>query len=69
MTKTDVVYLKLRRIARALRTDCYGQDMVEYTLIAGFVACAVIILVPQISGSINTVMSKANSILIQASAS
>jgi Flp pilus assembly pilin Flp len=69
MTKTGVVFLKLRRIAQALRNDCNGQDLIEYSLITGFVACAAITLVPQISDSINTVMSKVNSVMIQAAAS
>src|SRR5881409_3754574 len=62
MAMTSVVYLKLWRIARALRSNCEGQDLVEYALMAGFIVAGVVTLAPEIADSFVTVMSKANSV-------
>jgi Flp pilus assembly pilin Flp len=56
-----------RLIAFVKKDD--GQDLIEYSLITGFVACAVVTCVPEVSDSINAVMSKVNSLMILASAS
>ena len=69
MTKTSVLYPKLWRIARALRNDYGGQDLIEYALIAGFVATALSALTPQVSESVQTILSKANTVLIAAASS
>src|SRR5437867_4547792 len=73
MAMTIFVYLKLWRIelwriARALRSNCEGQDLVEYALMAGFIVTGVVTLAPEIADSFVTVMSKANSVLVGAAA-
>ncbi len=63
---------RLRRLAVDLRTvvnDTRGQDLIEYALMAGFVALATTALVPGITSSINVVFSKVNSVMILAASS
>jgi len=51
----------LRKICRGLRrlsTDTRGQDLVEYTLMAGFVAVMAGVISPGIAASIITVFGK-----------
>ena len=48
-------------------TDTRGQDMIEYALMAGFVAVAAGAVVPNIVPSISTVFSKVDSVLTNAS--
>ena len=45
-----------------------GQDLVEYALLAGFVAVAAGALLPSISGSISVIFSKMASVLSAAAA-
>ncbi len=49
--------------------DTKGQDLIEYALMAGFVAVAAGAIMPNISSSITTIFSKVNSLLVQAAAS
>jgi pilus assembly protein Flp/PilA len=49
--------------------DRQGQDLIEYALMAGFVAVAAGAIMPGVASSINIVFSKANSILIDAASS
>ncbi len=49
-------------IARLLK-DRKGQDMVEYALLAGFIAVAAGALLPGISGSISTIFSRMASVV------
>ena len=49
--------------------DCRGQDMIEYALLAGFVAVAAGAVSPGIASSINIVFSKVNSVMIIAASS
>lgn len=49
--------------------DKRGQDLIEYALMAGFVAVAAGALMPAISGSISTVFSKIGSVMTAAAAS
>ena len=46
--------------------DTRGQDLVEYALLAGFVAVAAGALLPGISSSISTIFSKMASVLTAA---
>ncbi len=55
--------LRLRIWSALLRKDTRGQDLVEYALLAGFVAVAAGALLPAISGSISTIFSKMGSVL------
>ncbi len=46
--------------------DEQGQDLIEYALMAGFVAVAAGALMPNVSSSISTVFSKIQSLLANA---
>jgi pilus assembly protein Flp/PilA len=48
--------------------DTRGQDLIEYALMAGFVAVAAGAIMPGVASSINIVFSKVNSVMIQAAA-
>jgi pilus assembly protein Flp/PilA len=43
--------------------DEQGQDLVEYALAAGLVAVAAVACMPGLSGTVNTVFSKVESIV------
>ena len=49
--------------------DTRGQDLIEYALMAGFVAVAAGAIMPGVASSINIIFSKVNSIMIDAAAS
>ena len=49
--------------------DKHGQDLIEYALMAGFVAVAAGALMPNVSSSISTVFSKVTSLMNAAAAS
>ena len=49
--------------------DRKGQDLIEYALMAGFVAVAAGAIMPGVASSINIVFSKVNSLMIEAAAS
>ena len=59
MTK---IYIALQRLFK----DKEGQDLVEYALLAGFIAVAAGSILPRISGSISTIFSKMASVLTNA---
>ncbi|MBI3470532.1 MAG: Flp family type IVb pilin [Candidatus Solibacter usitatus] len=61
----------LLKIAVALQLwkDRRGQDLIEYALMAGFVAVAAGAVMPGVASSINIVFSKINSIMVDAAAS
>jgi len=59
MDRINIYFLKLR----GLVDDNEGQDMVEYALLAGFVAVAAGALLPAISSSISTIFSRMGSVL------
>lgn len=58
-SKMNLFLLKLRTLAE----DEEGQDLVEYALLAGFVAVAAGALLPAISTSISTIFSRMGSVL------
>ena len=64
MTRITNLVLKLK-----VWKDTRGQDLIEYALMAGFVAVAAGALMPNIASSISTVFSKISSILADAAAS
>jgi pilus assembly protein Flp/PilA len=64
MTKLLHAAMKLR-----IGKDTRGQDLIEYALMAGFVAVAAGAIMPNISASISTIFSKINSVMTQAAAS
>jgi pilus assembly protein Flp/PilA len=49
--------------------DEQGQDLIEYALMAGFVAVSAGAIMPGVSSSINVVFSKVNSVMIKAASS
>jgi Flp pilus assembly pilin Flp len=49
--------------------DRRGQDLIEYALMAGFVAVAAGAIMPGVASSINIVFSKVNSLMVDAAAS
>jgi pilus assembly protein Flp/PilA len=51
---------------RDLWRDEQGQDLIEYALMAGFVAVAAGAAMPSVSASISTVFSKVQSLLTAA---
>lgn len=57
--KLMLLYIRLRRLVK----DTAGQDLVEYALLAGFVAVAAGALLPGISNSISTIFSRMGSVL------
>ncbi len=46
--------------------DNRGQDLIEYALMAGFVAVAAAAIMPNVSTSISTIFSKVESVLTAA---
>ncbi|MBS1826848.1 MAG: Flp family type IVb pilin [Bryobacteraceae bacterium] len=62
---------KLTNMVIALRIwkDTRGQDLIEYALMAGFVAVAAGAVMPGISTQISTIFSKIQSLLTTAAAS
>lgn len=55
---TECVFLKLKALK-----DSKGQDLIEYALMAGFVAVAAGATMPTVASSISTVFSKISSLL------
>ena len=56
MTRTMNLVLKLR-----IWKDTKGQDLIEYALMAGFVAVAAGAIMPGVASSISTIFSKISS--------
>ena len=54
---------KLYKIAMGLRIwkDTKGQDLIEYALMAGFVAVAAGAIMPNVATQVGTIFSKVNS--------
>ena len=51
----------------AFQNNTHGQDLIEYALMAGFVAVAAGALMPGVSKSISTIFSKVASVMTNAS--
>jgi Flp pilus assembly pilin Flp len=45
--------------------DTRGQDLIEYALMAGFVAVAAGAIMPTVAGHISTIFSKVSSALVE----
>ena len=58
---------KLYSFILTLTRDEEAQDMVEYALLAGFIAVAAGAILPNISESISTIFSKMSSLVLLAS--
>jgi Flp pilus assembly pilin Flp len=48
-------------------TDCHGQDLIEYALMAGFVAVSAGAIMPGVASSISKIFSKVGSVMSAAS--
>ena len=49
-----------------LGRDTRGQDLIEYALMAGFVAVAAGAIMPTVSSNISTIFSKVSSVMAEA---
>ena len=58
MTRIANMALKLR-----IWKDRHGQDLIEYALMAGFVAVAAGAIMPGVATSISTIFSKVSSVI------
>ena len=63
----DMERLRRLLLKAAVWKDTRGQDLVEYALLAGFVAVAAGALLPGISSSISVIFSRMGSVLTAAS--
>jgi pilus assembly protein Flp/PilA len=61
--KKEMNRMKRFLLHAAVWKDTRGQDLVEYALLAGFVAVAAGALLPGISTSISTIFSRMGSVL------
>ena len=57
---------KLYIVVQRLLKEKQGQDLVEYALLAGFIAVAAGALLPGVSGSISKIFSRMASVLSNA---
>ena len=62
MTLIQMMQMGLVKLAKETR----GQDLVEYALMAGFVAVAAGAVMPTVSGSISTIFSNVASVMAAA---
>ena len=64
-----IVCLKVLRRFREFLSDRRGQDLIEYALMAGFIAVSVVTMFDGVASSFVTVMSKVNSVMVVAGSS
>lgn len=65
--KGELTMTKLFNLMQTLKNDETAQDMVEYALLAGFIAVAAGAVLPGISNSLSTIFSKMASLTSVAS--
>jgi len=63
------MYLGLQNGIRELLGDRRGQDLIEYALLAGFIATSVVTMFDGVASSFVTIMSKVNTIMVIAGSS
>lgn len=63
MNKLIAAVVRFEKWRSELWRDEQGQDLIEYALMAGFVAVSAGALMPGISASISTVFSKVGSVM------
>ena len=56
----------MRTIALSIWKDESGQDLIEYALMAGFVAVAAGAIMPTVSSNLSQIFSKVSSVMRQA---
>ena len=69
MKRIEGLSKKLCTWVIGLARDSQGQDLIEYALMAGFVAVAAAATMPDISNTLSTVFSKVGSVMTAAAAS
>lgn len=62
-----MVYLKTLALRLRVMADSKGQDLIEYALMAGFVAVAAGAIMPNVATAISQIFSKINSVMADAS--
>ena len=62
------MFHKLTQFLRTLKNDNKGQDLIEYALMAGFVAVAAGAVLPNVSTQIAAIFNKINGLLTTAAA-
>ena len=62
-----MVSIQIWSAAQRILRDKRGQDLIEYALMAGFVAVAAGAIMPGVADSISTIFSKVSSVLSVAS--
>jgi Flp pilus assembly pilin Flp len=63
MRITTVVALRLWRHLAALDSQCAGQDLIEYALMAGLIATGIVTMSPAVASAFVDMMSKVNSVV------
>jgi len=63
------ISLRLLTGLRELLSNQHGQDLIEYALMAGFVATAVVTMSNSLAGSFVIMMSKVNTVIVLAGSS
>ncbi|MBZ5612012.1 MAG: Flp family type IVb pilin [Acidobacteriia bacterium] len=58
-----VNYIQLSTVLARIWRDRRGQDLIEYALMAGFVAVAAGAIMPGVASSISTIFSQISSVL------
>ena len=56
----------MKQIVLNILRDDRGQDLIEYALMAGFVAVAAGAIMPNVASNVSQIFSKVNSVMIQA---
>ena len=56
----------MQAVTTKLARDARGQDLIEYALMAGFVAVAAGAVMPNVASSISTIFSQISSVLAAA---
>lgn len=67
METANKTLLRLRIWQLGLWKETRGQDLIEYALMAGFVAVAAGAIMPNVASSISTIFSQISSVLTSAS--
>ncbi|HYP15442.1 MAG TPA: Flp family type IVb pilin [Bryobacteraceae bacterium] len=57
---------KIKTLVLNVIRDNRGQDLIEYALMAGFVAVAAGAIMPGVSTNISTIFSRVSSVMVQA---
>jgi pilus assembly protein Flp/PilA len=63
----DILDMKDFMLKLKIWKDTKGQDLIEYALMAGFVAVAAGAIMPGVASSISTIFSKISSVMTKAS--